>query len=183
MIVIEHNRNIKASPICGSPARLHSADGRPSFTVVDHSRGLPASLAVMKPVLDHLDRVVRPGLRRYAEAEAALTKAHVAQDPIAIDAARVEAGLAARQAVDGLHHLADFMWKEPGCWPRMFADLEDVRSEVESRCLFLRNAQVPIKADQPAGQSRCRRTSFPSQADTAADGGERGSGAAWRRRW
>jgi hypothetical protein len=99
----------------------------------------------MKPILDHLDRMVRPGLRRYAEAEAALTKAHAAQDQSAIDAARIEAGLAARQAVDGLHHLADFMWKEPGCWPRAFVDLEDVRSEVESRCVFLRNAQVPIK--------------------------------------
>src|SRR5262245_27992802 len=77
-------------------------------------------IAAMKPILDHLDRIVRPGLRSYAEAEAVLTKAHAAQDQSAIDAARIEAGLAARQAVDGLHHLADFMWKEPGCWPRAF---------------------------------------------------------------
>ncbi len=99
----------------------------------------------MKPILGHLNRVVRPGLHRYADAEATLTKAHAAQDQIAIEAARIETGLAARQAVDGLHHLADFMWNEPTCWPRTFADLEDVRSEVESRCVFLRNAQVRIK--------------------------------------
>jgi hypothetical protein len=107
--------------------------------------GPPARMEAMKPILDHLDRIVRPGLRRYAEAEAALTKAHAARDGTAIDAARIETGLAARQAVDGLHHLADFMWKEPDCWPRAFANLEDVRSGVESRCLFLRNAQVPVK--------------------------------------
>jgi hypothetical protein len=58
-----------------------------------------ARIAAMKPILDHLDRIVRPCLRRYAEAEAALTKAHAAQDQAAIGGARIEAGLAARQAV------------------------------------------------------------------------------------
>jgi hypothetical protein len=62
-----------------------------------------------------------------------LTDAQLAGDAAAVASARREAMLAAWQAVDLLHHLSDFVWKEPATWPQQFAGLDDVRS---ARCLF-----------------------------------------------
>jgi hypothetical protein len=59
--------------------------------------------------------------------------------------------LAARQAVDLLHHLSDFVWEEPTQWPRQFTGLEDVRSTIETRCLFLREPTAPTKDVTNAG--------------------------------
>jgi hypothetical protein len=95
----------------------------------------------MQPILDHLSAVIRPALRRYIAAEKALTEAVLSNDTSAIETARTEAGLAARQAVDVLHHLADFVLKEPQ--PTLqFTRIEDVRDAVEARCDFLRTGNA-----------------------------------------
>jgi hypothetical protein len=72
----------------------------------------------------------------------------LSQDARAIEAAREDVKLAARQTVDVLHHLSDFVLKEPSPTLR-FAKIEDVRNAVEARCVFLRTAS-----------SRCCRTSI-----------------------
>jgi hypothetical protein len=51
--------------------------------------------------------------------------------------------LAARSAVDVLHHLSDFVLKEPVPDLPSFADVGDVRAAVRPHCIFLRNAKVP----------------------------------------
>jgi hypothetical protein len=91
----------------------------------------------MQLILDHIAAVVRPALRRYAAAEKALTDALNSKDAGAIAAARGEVMLAARQATDVLHHLSDFVLKEPSSGLG-FAKIEDVRSTVEAKCVFLR---------------------------------------------
>jgi hypothetical protein len=89
----------------------------------------------MHPVLDHIATVVRPALRNYLTAEKSLTDALASKDANAIATARQDVMLAARQAVDVLHHLSDFVLKEPS--PTLtFANIEDVRSEVEAKCVF-----------------------------------------------
>src|SRR5262245_23617483 len=54
-------------------------------------------------------------------------------------AARQKVMLAARQAVDVLHHLSDFVLKEPSA-ALACKDIADVRAAVESKCAFLRTA-------------------------------------------
>jgi hypothetical protein len=90
-------------------------------------------------ILDHIAAVIRPALRKYLAAEKALTESVLPQDVRAIEAAREDVKLAARQAVDVLHHLSDFVLKEPSPTLR-FAKIEDVRNAVEARCVFLRTA-------------------------------------------
>jgi hypothetical protein len=68
------------------------------------------------------------------EAENGLTNAPQSE------AARQKVMLAARQAVDVLHHLSDFVLKER-VPPLAFTKIEDVRTAVETRCVFLRNGQ------------------------------------------
>jgi hypothetical protein len=97
----------------------------------------------MQPVLDHIATVVRPALRRYEAAEAALTNALTSNDAKAAETAREEVLLAARQAVDVLHHLSDFVLKEPSA-TLTFAKIEDVRSAVEAKCVFLRENNRPV---------------------------------------
>jgi len=89
----------------------------------------------MQSVLDHIAAVTQPALRKYLVAEKALTEALESQD--AAGAARQDVMLAARQATDVLHHLSDFVLKEPS--PGLaFAKIEDVRSAVDAKCVFLR---------------------------------------------
>jgi hypothetical protein len=91
----------------------------------------------MQPILDHIAGVVRPALRNFQAAEKALTGALQSGDATT---ARHDAMLAARQATDVLHHLSDFVLKEPS--PSLsFAKIEDVRKAVAARCVFLRTAQ------------------------------------------
>lgn len=71
----------------------------------------------MQPILDQIEQGVRPALRKYLSAERMLTDAQLANDAAAAAIARQDVLLAARQAVDLLHHLADFVWKEPSGWP------------------------------------------------------------------
>ena len=53
-----------------------------------------------QPILDHIATVIRPALRKYLAAEKALTEAVLSPDARAIEAAREDVKLAARQAVD-----------------------------------------------------------------------------------
>jgi hypothetical protein len=100
---------------------------------------------MIQPILDHIDQAVRPALRKCAAAETVLTEAQLAGDTAAAVTARQDVMLAARQAVDLLHHLSDFVWKEPATWTRPFTGLDDVRSAVEAGCVFLREPSVPAK--------------------------------------
>ena len=95
----------------------------------------------MQSILDHTVSVIRPALRKYLAAEAALTNAVLSGDTSSADIARQDVILAARQAADVLHHLSDFVFlKEPS--PVLaFAKIEDVRSAVGAKCVFLRTVQ------------------------------------------
>src|SRR5262249_41382153 len=101
--------------------------------------GLPRRYLIsMQLVLDHIAGVVRPALRKYLAAETALTDALESKDA---GAARKDVMLAARQAVDVLHHLSDFVLKEPS--PALtFTKIEDVRSAVNAKCVFLRTTEA-----------------------------------------
>jgi hypothetical protein len=91
------------------------------------------------PILDHISSVLRPALRKYLSAEKVLTDAILSNDVAATAVARQDVLLAARQATDVLHHLSDFVLKEPS--PTLsFTKIEDVRSAVEAKCVFLRSA-------------------------------------------
>jgi hypothetical protein len=94
----------------------------------------------MQVILDHIAAVIRPALRRYLAAEDAMTAALETKDAAAIGTARQDVMLAARQAVDVLHHLSDFVFKEPS-QTLAFANLDAVRSAVEAKCVFLRTIQ------------------------------------------
>jgi hypothetical protein len=73
-------------------------------------------------------------------AEKVLTAALQSGDTTAAASARQEVMLAARQAVDVLHHLSDFVLKEPSS-SFAFQKIEDVRNAVSAKCVFLRTSQ------------------------------------------
>ncbi|WP_316200591.1 MULTISPECIES: hypothetical protein [unclassified Bradyrhizobium] len=79
-----------------------------------------------------------PSLRSYLEAERALTAALEVGNPDALDAARRSVELAARQAVDMLHHLAEFVQHE---WILPFPDVGPVRIAIDAKREFLRNGK------------------------------------------
>jgi hypothetical protein len=91
----------------------------------------------MQCILDHVTFVVRPALRKYTDAENVLTAATLSENAGAIATARQDAMLAARQAADVLHHLSDFVLKEPSPALR-FTEIEDVRKAVSAKCMYLR---------------------------------------------
>jgi hypothetical protein len=97
----------------------------------------------MQAILDHMTAVVRPALRNYFASEKKLTEALEAKDPVAIETARRDVMLAARQATSELHHLSDFVLKERS-HALSFAKIEDVRSAVGAKCVFLRTANYPV---------------------------------------
>ncbi len=101
----------------------------------------PAKAA--QPILNHMANVVRPALRKYLAAEQGLTDALQSEAGGGACTARQDVMLAARQAVDVLHHLSDFVLKEPSAWAAMgaFEHIEDVRSAVEAKGVFLRTAK------------------------------------------
>jgi hypothetical protein len=94
----------------------------------------------MQPIIDHIDGVVRPALRKYLAAEQTLTDTLGQNDAGAIRVARQDVMLAARQATDVLHHLSDFVLKERSP-PLIFASIGDVRTAVDVKCFFLRTAK------------------------------------------
>lgn len=94
----------------------------------------------MKTILRHIDGIVRPALRKYVVTERELTDAVKSHNAIAIDVARENVVLAARQAAVELHHLEDFVFREPSS-SLHFADLPAVRSAVATECVFLRTTK------------------------------------------
>jgi hypothetical protein len=96
----------------------------------------------MQTILDNIEDEVRPSLRKYLAAERVLTDAQLAHDTTGLVAARKEVRLAARQAVDVLHHLADFVFKEAAA-PMTFPTLGDARQAVLAHCRFSRTG-API---------------------------------------
>ena len=99
------------------------------------------AMSSAQPILDHIAAVIRPALRNYLVAEKALMDALVSNvDAGTVGTTRQDVMLAARQAVDVLHHLSDFVFKEPSSG-LVFAKIEDARSAVEARCVFLRTAK------------------------------------------
>jgi hypothetical protein len=91
-------------------------------------------------VLDHIATVVRPALRKYLAAERVLTDALRSKDPDTIATARQDVMLMARLAAWVLHHLSDLVLTEPS--PTLtFAEIGEVRSAVEARCVFLRTGK------------------------------------------
>ena len=97
----------------------------------------------MQSTLNHIAEVVRPALRKYLASEKKLAEALESKDLVAIETARQEVMLAARQAANELHHLSDFVLKEPS-HAMSFAKIEDVRSAVGAKCVFLRTANYPV---------------------------------------
>jgi hypothetical protein len=100
----------------------------------------------MQRIVNHLDNVVRPALRRYATAEAALTATLVTKprDEASVQAARGEAMRTARAAANELHHLTDFALHNP---PPTFADIAAVRAAVQAHVTFLREPRAAIPDD------------------------------------
>jgi hypothetical protein len=95
----------------------------------------------MQLILDHIDAVVRPALREYLAAEQGMTDALQSEDDSAACTARQDVMLAARQAVDVLHHLSDFVLKEPSPPTLEFTKIEEVRRAVDAKCVFLRTTK------------------------------------------
>jgi hypothetical protein len=156
----------------------------------------PRTNSSMKRILDHVDGVVRPALRKYVTAEQSLTAAIASTDAIAIDAAHEVVKLAARQAAVELH-LADFVLKEPSSSLR-FADIAGVRSAVEANASFFgRAVRLPMSASceispMPSSittwtgqalRSRLRLTSLRSALDSERFGGAKASLAASSSSW
>jgi hypothetical protein len=94
----------------------------------------------MQSILDHIADVIQPALRKYLAAEKVLTDALESKGTSGAGTARRDVMLAARQATDVLHHLSDFVLKEPS--PGLvFAKIEDARGAVDAKCVFLRTAK------------------------------------------
>ena len=91
----------------------------------------------MQQILAHIESIARPAPRKYLAAETALTLAHESKDQDALKFARQDVILAARLAIDVLHHLADYALKEPLSTLK-FGNVSDVRTAVDGNCKFLR---------------------------------------------
>ncbi len=89
----------------------------------------------LQTVLDHIHAVVRPALRKYLEAENGLTSTPQSGDALQ------NVMLAARQAVDVLHQLSDFVLREKPSPQLTFSSIMEVRDTLEARCVFLRSGQ------------------------------------------
>jgi hypothetical protein len=96
-------------------------------------------IAAMQAILDHLDDLVRTALLDYIAAEAGLNVANDSGDAAAIQEAKRRVNMTARQAVDFLHHFADFVWKEPDPALAAFKHTGDVRNAVRPLCVFARS--------------------------------------------
>jgi len=89
----------------------------------------------MQPVIDHLNRVVRPALRAYVAAELALDAAHKSGDQAAIDAARDTVIGTGWTAATSLHHLSDVVFHNPPAG-HSYPELKDVRTAIRNVCTF-----------------------------------------------
>jgi hypothetical protein len=133
----------------------------------------------MQLILDHIERTIRPALRKYLDAETVLTAAIKTGDAVTIATARQDVMLAARQAVDVLHHQSDFVLKEPSAALPPFGKIEDVRRALDGLCVYgrtgshindvglLRDVADAFKHHRPDranARCACRRTSRRSAA-------------------
>jgi hypothetical protein len=100
----------------------------------------------MQPVLDHLNRIVRPALRAYVAAEEALDAAHKSGDQAAIAAARDAVVGAGWSAATSLHHMSDVVLHNPPPG-RTFAKIEDVRTAIRNVCTFARGQTAVTDTD------------------------------------
>ncbi len=96
----------------------------------------------MQVIVDRLNGIVRSALRAYLAAERDLDVANAAGDQANIRNAKEKVDLAARQAVDLLHHFADFVCKEPDPALPVFKTPSDVRAVVRPICVFGRTATL-----------------------------------------
>jgi hypothetical protein len=94
----------------------------------------------MQVIVDRLNGIVRSALRAYLAAEKDLDTANKAGDQAGIREAKEKVDLAARQAVDLLHHFADFVCKEPDPALPVFKTPSDVRAAIRPICVFGRTA-------------------------------------------
>jgi hypothetical protein len=97
----------------------------------------------MHVVIDRLNGIIQSALRAYMAAERYLDAANEAGDPAGIREAREKVDLPARQAVDLLHHFADFVCKEPDPALPAFKTPNDVRNAVRPLCVFTRTT-IPV---------------------------------------
>jgi hypothetical protein len=91
------------------------------------------------PAKNRVNGIIRSALRAYLAAERDLDAANEAGDPTAIAPAKEKVDLAARQAIDLLHHFADFVCKEPDPALPAFKKPEDVRNVIRPLCVFGRS--------------------------------------------
>ena len=94
-----------------------------------------------KAIIDHIDSVVLPALRKYGHAENNLARVQfdhkfvqkIEVDASAVEIARKESMLKAVQATNELYHLADFVRKEK--LPNLlFGEIKDVSGAIEVKC-------------------------------------------------
>jgi len=90
----------------------------------------------MQIIIDRVNGLIRSALRAYLAAERDLDAANETRDHAGIAAAKEKVDLAARQAVDLLHHFADFVCKEPAPSLPAFKKPEDVRNVIRPLCVF-----------------------------------------------
>ena len=90
----------------------------------------------MQIIINRLNGIIRSALRAYLAAERELDDANEVGDPAGIAASKEKVDLAARQAVDLLHHFADFVCKEPDPALPAFKKPEDVRNIIRLPCVF-----------------------------------------------
>src|SRR5262245_12188683 len=97
----------------------------------------------MQVILHHLNCIIRPALRAYLAAERGLDAANETGDAAGVREAKEKVELAARQAVDLLHHFADFVCKEPDPALPAFKAPSDVRNAIRPLCVFTRT-ETPV---------------------------------------
>lgn len=101
-----------------------------SAKTLDDLGQLTQTSVCKKAILDRIDSVVWPALRKYGDAENTLASKQLfdflEEEPTAIEAARQKAMLTAGQATSELHHLAEFVRKKEL--------IKDVSSAIAAKC-------------------------------------------------
>jgi hypothetical protein len=95
----------------------------------------------MQVIIDRLNGIIRSALRAYLAAERDLDAANEAGDPAGVRETKEKVDLA-RQAVDLLHHFADFVCKESDPALPTFKTPSDVRNAIRPLCAFTRTTPV-----------------------------------------
>ncbi|MDC7787728.1 hypothetical protein PQJ75_28575 [Rhodoplanes sp. TEM] len=126
----------------------------------------------MDAVLEHLQRIVRPALMEYRDAELRLDAAHERGNATEIESTRHEVLRRARTAAIELHQLSDVALKAPSPELPSFSTIADVRSAVQGCCLFLRTsdqvADVSLLRDVADAFKHC----VPDRENTSIRGAD-----------